>query len=185
MASEYHFTEDWFSHNIEVWRDVLSQYKDSPDVKALEVGSFQGRSAIWLLENILTHPSSTLTCVDTFQGSEEHVARQTQNMEDIFDRNTALFRSKNRLTKLKGASSQVLAGLPREPAFDIVYVDASHTEEDTYADLEAVYRLLKPSGTLIVDDYEGADGTRRATDRFQAEKNMSVVRVGWQFIARK
>lgn len=181
----YHFTEDWFSHNIDVWNRVLRDYKGAPGLKALEIGSFQGRSAIWLLENVLTHPTCQLTCVDTFQGSLEHNPKQVQGMEDIFDSNTRLFQAQGKLVKIKGASQTVVAQMPQEPTFDIAYVDGSHTEEDTYQDLVATYVLLKPKALLIVDDYEGDEGTRKATDRLQAEMNMDIVHIGWQFIARK
>jgi hypothetical protein len=72
----------------------------SVPTKALEVGSFEGRSALWMLENLLTHPDSTLTVVDTFAGSHEHVRNEkswnisVSALEARFDANTARHRHK-------------------------------------------------------------------------------------------
>ena len=64
------FTVGWGGAG-ELWSEIFKEFKDQ-EVFGLEIGSFEGRSAIWLLENILTHSNSHLTCVDTFEGSMEH-----------------------------------------------------------------------------------------------------------------
>ena len=51
---KYIFTVDWFSHNIPSWDIYLNNFKNKPNLNFLEIGSFQGRSTVWLLENILT-----------------------------------------------------------------------------------------------------------------------------------
>lgn len=53
-AKPYKFTEDWFSGNIPLWTEVLAPFKGKPDIHYLEIGVWEGRSAIWVLENILT-----------------------------------------------------------------------------------------------------------------------------------
>jgi hypothetical protein len=35
-------------------------------VNFLELGSYEGRSTVWMLESLLTHPQSHITCVDPF-----------------------------------------------------------------------------------------------------------------------
>ncbi|WP_162666955.1 class I SAM-dependent methyltransferase [Gemmata massiliana] len=61
------FTEDWFAYNVPVWARVLAPLVGKP-VRALEIGVFEGRSTVWLLENVLTHPDVSLTWTDTFGG---------------------------------------------------------------------------------------------------------------------
>jgi len=46
---KYHFLNDWFSHNIPKWRRILSKEKID---NVLEVGSNEGRSAVWIEENL-------------------------------------------------------------------------------------------------------------------------------------
>src|SRR3974390_231397 len=63
----YKFTENWFTDKIPVWTEILKEFTGKPDVTYLEVGTFEGRSSLWLLENILTHPTSKIIIVDAFQ----------------------------------------------------------------------------------------------------------------------
>ena len=64
--SEYTFTADYVSWLIPIWEQYLYEFKGKENISLLEIGSFEGRSAIWFLENILTHPTSSITCVDHF-----------------------------------------------------------------------------------------------------------------------
>ncbi|MDB5311966.1 MAG: putative rane protein, partial [Gemmataceae bacterium] len=64
------FTQDWVSSNLPVWERVLAPLVGQP-VHALEVGVFEGRSTVWLLDHVLNHPDATLTWVDTFGGGAE------------------------------------------------------------------------------------------------------------------
>lgn len=148
----YRFTEDWFDFNIPTWEVALSKFKGKESVRALEVGSFQGRSAVWLLENILTHEHSTIICVDTFEGSIEHSNEQVENMYDIFMHNIKPFTSK--VTVMKGLSQHVLRKLKPEPRFDIIYIDGDHRAASVLEDGVLAFRLLKKGGIMIFDDYE-------------------------------
>ena len=58
---QYDFTEDWFTRNIPVWTKIFEQYKGKADIKYLEIGVAEGRSLMWMLENILPHPTSQAT----------------------------------------------------------------------------------------------------------------------------
>ena len=49
---------DWFSQHLPVWENALADYGKKPGIQYLEVGVFEGRSAIWMIDNILTHSSS-------------------------------------------------------------------------------------------------------------------------------
>lgn len=64
----YKFTQDWFTGHIPVWDEALKDFKGKPNIQYLEVGVFEGRAAVWMLENILTNPSSHLTGLDLFEG---------------------------------------------------------------------------------------------------------------------
>ena len=157
------FTTDWFSGAIDGFERTLRRLP-SPPRRILEIGSWEGRSACWFLD---AFPEAHLTCVDTFEGSPEHVAAGLDigATKDRFLRNTARFG--DRVTLLEGTSSEVLFGLT-PGSFDCIYVDASHTEDDTLTDLILAFNLLAPGGALLVDDYEQAafPGVKRAVDKF-------------------
>jgi predicted O-methyltransferase YrrM len=190
---DYHFTQDWFSGAIPVWESVLAPYKGRPSVQYLEVGLYEGRSAVWMLENVLTHPTSHLTGIDVFQGP----------LKDRCLENLRRSGAGGRVTTIVEPSQVVLRRLPLE-TFEIIYIDGSHATSDVLEDAVLSYRLLKPGGVLIFDDYRwsGAlyhgpethdapsDFPKAAIDRFVQcfQLQLEVVynsRNGNQLIVRK
>jgi hypothetical protein len=67
---KYNFSEDWFTWNLPIWEEILGHLRGKPNIHYLEIGVFEGRSLIWMLENILTHPTSKATCIDVFRQSK-------------------------------------------------------------------------------------------------------------------
>ena len=67
FKNKYQFNyDDWFSKNMNIWKNYLATLKE---IKYLEIGSFEGRSAVFVgeLNNV-----EEVTCVDTFDGGDEH-----------------------------------------------------------------------------------------------------------------
>ena len=54
-------SEDWFSWNIPVWELQLASFVDRPETHYLEIGVFEGRSMLWALDHVLTHPKRKVT----------------------------------------------------------------------------------------------------------------------------
>ena len=82
--SEYKFTRDWFSWAPPVW-EQLTQHL--PNKKAfLEIGSFEGRSTTWIVENMM-EDGGEIICIDTWQGGEEHVNGEMEGAWANFDYN--------------------------------------------------------------------------------------------------
>ena len=151
----YEFTRDYFTSNIKVWSGILAPFVGQPDLRYLEVGVSEGRSALWMLENVLTHPTAFAVCVDPF--------RDSYGAEGRFYANLKKSGCANRVEVLKGYSQIVLRTLPLE-SFDIVYVDGGHRAPDVLEDGVLSYRLLKLGGVLIFDDYHWQP-TRAAMER--------------------
>lgn len=149
------FTLDWFSGNIPQWQKDLKHLEGEP-VKALEIGSFEGMATRWLLQNILTHDDSVITCIDTFGGSAEHENKvDFSEVEKRFDQNAYLpFRGK--VKKIKDTSFNALvafnSGYVNEK-YDFVYIDGSHQAKDVLTDALLVWPLVKGGGIVTFDDY--------------------------------
>jgi hypothetical protein len=58
---------------------------------------------------------------------------------------------------------------------DLVYIDADHTYEQVYRDLEFYAELLTPEGVLFGDDWADFAGVRMAVTRFAYERNLKVA----------
>ena len=141
--SSYVFTEDVFTRNVSDWENHLKEFKGKPNIHAIEIGSMQGMSAIWQLENILTDSTSTITCIDIFWDKEA---------EGLFDRNIKATGVAYKVIKLKGSSEKMLRGLNLEQ-YDYVYIDGSHIPKWVLSDAVLSWDLLKKGGLIIFDDY--------------------------------
>ncbi len=187
--SNYIFTSDWFSTNIPLWKKLLQNYKDKPNLKFLEIGSYEGRSAVWLMENILTQEDCTLTCIDTFEGSAEHTEEQKKNIEEKFIHNTKNF--KNKIIKVKGKSQERLRQLdPRITKFDCIYIDGDHLAPSVLEDIILAFPLLKKNGLLILDDYgidKKLESPKIAINAFLHiyQNNIELLYKGWQVAIKK
>jgi predicted O-methyltransferase YrrM len=109
----------------------------------LEIGSYEGRSTVWFLENILTEQGAEITCVDVFS---------EPRWELRFDHNIRVSGLGGKVRKLKGRSEDLLPELPRA-SYDIIYVDGSHEAGAVLMDALLSWTLLKPGGLLLFDDY--------------------------------
>lgn len=137
------YTTDYVSGFVADWARALAPIAGRPGVRLLEIGSFEGRSATWFLEHVLTDESSELVCVDLFSRPD---------LEARFDHNIGLADRNGQVRKLKGRSADVLASL--EPgSFDAIYVDGGHDAATVLLDALLAWKLLKPGGILIFDDY--------------------------------
>lgn len=143
-TTEAQYSVDWFDHNIPHWRAWLAPLAGKPGLRALEIGSFEGRSTSWLLQNILTDPDSRIDCLDLFDsdiGFGDYHAR--------FRANTAAW--KDRIREYPGRSYDSLKKL--EGPYDLVYVDGWHTAFGAMADGLMAWPMLKVGGVMIFDDY--------------------------------
>lgn len=157
------FTRDWFDHNIPVWKKVLRPLIGKP-VRIAEIGSFEGRSSVWLLDNILTHKDAVLVCVDTWNGSAEHDDIDMKKVEERFDSNISTYGDK--VIKYKGRSDRFLTAFYKDEdiKFDVIYIDGSHLARDVLCDAVLADKLLKPGGILIFDDYIWNGGLAHSTE---------------------
>ena len=148
------FTEDWFLRGQPMysWEPLLSPL-EGRTARILEIGSFEGMSACYLLWRL---PDARVTCIDTFQGGIEQDVELLSGLEDRFDANVSLVDA-SRVRKLVGESQRVLLNLAgADDEFDFVFVDGSHLALDVLVDAALSWRVLAQGGTLVFDDYDWA-----------------------------
>lgn len=149
---EKKFTSDWFSHNDFKWNIYLEKFKDKPCVDFLEIGSYEGMSCLWLLENILTHEKSKITCCDAFY-DEEYKEKNGRSLQEVFMVNTKEYAKK--ITLIDDYSFVSLRKLiDRENKFDFIYIDGCHSAKSVIEDAVLSFHLIKSGGIIIFDDYK-------------------------------
>lgn len=147
------FTSDWFSHHIADWEMWLSGLKGLPYLDFLEIGSYEGRSAIWLLENIINHETCRLTCVDSFF-DQEYETINGISLKNQFLQNIYPFAQQGKLTVFQNESFDALQELIKmKKQFDFIYIDGCHMAKSVLEDAVFSFRLLKNNGIMIFDDF--------------------------------
>ncbi len=150
--------------------------------KCLEVGVGFGNNS----QRIRNHlEPAELHLVDSWQVMEGSSDLYTQkNLDEAFAATQEKFANDPSVIIHRGLSQVVLKELPRAH-FDMIYIDADHTEEACYRDLLLSEPLLKADGYLCGHDYteypnnddaavaRGGYGVINAVDRFCRER-------GWQ-----
>lgn len=150
------FTSDWFSHHEQSWRNIFKAvgWNGNEEKTVVEIGSFEGRSTIWILGNLLKNDESRIYCLDTWQGGVEHVRENFGDVWSRFSENISESGWQEKVVIKKGYSKGNLLDLwHNELKADFVYVDGSHQASDVLTDLVVGFEILKSGGVMICDDY--------------------------------
>ena len=142
---------NWFARSAEFnFIDHLISYADKPNLRYLQLGAYTGDATCWLLDHILTDPSSTLTDVDTWRGSDEQ-EHEALNFDAVLDYYLSRVARYPNLTTIRGTTVDYLRTAPAEH-FDFIYIDADHTTIGVVLDAELSWPALKRGGILAFDD---------------------------------
>ena len=184
-SMRYAFTNNWFDKHVEIWKEMLAYYKPS---KVLEIGSYEGRSATFVIDQIAHARDLVLHCVDTWEGGIEHgnqgffdlnntTAKGMHEVERRFKENIsksiAAASHKVDLSIHKGLSSIELSKLISSGLsgyFDMVYVDGSHQAEDVLLDAVLAFQLTAKGGLIIFDDYTWQEPSPGGADPLRCPK---------------
>lgn len=140
---------NWFCYNLQFLVKNLPSLNSSLRVKKiLEIGSFEGRSAIFFLSYF---NNSSIDCVDTWEGSDEHNKKIFSKIESNFDQNTLKFVKQNKLKKFKQTSDFFFK--KNNELYDLIYIDGDHDAAQVSKDLKNSWNCLKNGGVLVLDDY--------------------------------
>lgn len=133
----------------------LEGMKGAP-VSVLQIGVFTGDASKWLLKNVLTHPDSTLTDVDTWEGSDEevHSAFNWGSIKKTYEDKVAEWDNK---TSQYVMTSEEFFEQNRK-TFDFIYIDGAHDALSVFNDGISAWDCLNEGGVLAFDDYTWDSG---------------------------
>lgn len=172
---QYKFTNDWFGITARaLWTDMINKIKMR---KILEIGSYEGNSTCFLIDNLSKKSPLEIHCIDTWQGGIEHSIEAMAAVEQRFLHNTglAVANAKNHvdLVTHKGSSAQELSNLVAagmQGYFDFIYVDGSHQAPDVLLDAVLGFQLLAVDGTMCFDDYLWSEDLGEKLDPVRSPK---------------
>ena len=158
--TKFDFQQNWFEMIRPEWEERTATLRGIK-LNILEVGCFEGASTTWMLDNLMNHPGSTMTVIDTFEGGMEHQETGDKSdkyhlgsLESRFWSNVAKCDNTGKLHVMKANSDDALLTLRRESSkFDFIYIDASHVATDVLHDAVLCWRMLNVYGKVVFDDY--------------------------------
>lgn len=187
------YTHDWFSYYIPIHQEFLMHLEGKENLKFLEIGSFEGLSTNWFLDNVLTDKTSKIYCIDTFEGSYEHKGLDLSSLYDIFSNNIEY--KKEQVEIFRGKSSEKLFDPKiRKEKFDFIFIDGCHESREVLEDAILSWELLKVNGIMNFDDVLWGDfqnnptkTPRLAVEAFlQTYKEyLEILYLGYQVVIRK
>lgn len=182
--AHYKFSKEWDTFHkqwIPIWTDLLSNLIEKDNVKGIEIGTFYGSCAVWLLDKVLTG-----------QGSHLYTINPIDN--EYVEPNLAPYKN---VTLIKDTSYNALIKLSNEHkpgSFDFVYIDGCHFAKYVLEDAVLSFPLLKEGGFLIFDDYNWGYNVndeklkpKLGIDTFLQVYNghYKTINIGWQVYLQK
>lgn len=181
-------SNDWFTENI----IGLEYFKDKEKLKkknlnVLEIGSYQGNSTIYFLNNLNI---KKITCVDNFEGSDEHDKSKFNDIYNNFMYNTSNYKDK---IVIKKCISKNFFKLNKNETFDLIYIDGSHHYEDVLIDAFESIKILNKNGYLVFDDFLWKYYKQKSNNPINAIKlliknnnyNLKILFTSYQIILKK
>jgi len=155
-GKDYKLGSDWFTWNAAAWVTFFKNVgwlKGEKPLKILEIGSFEGRSTVWMLENIAKHRESQIYAIDLFEEEVPYFGEAGYGR--LFQHNIKATGHAEKVVILKGDSGLLVPSLyqSHQKSFDLIFIDGSHKTIDVLADATNSFRLLKKDGYMIFDDY--------------------------------
>jgi hypothetical protein len=138
--------------------------------KAIEVGVWQGRSAVYLLEKTaIEDKTCTLDLIDIWKFDHPFVKENEGNIVDVCINNIkkAGFISCINVLQVDSSKASLLYD---DKSLDFVMVDTDHSYETTKKEIAAWCNKIKSGGYLGFDDYANPDfpGVKEAVDEYLA-----------------
>lgn len=182
-------SNDWFSNNITTWVSVFKKENIiQKKLNILEIGSYEGASAVFFL-NYFNY--ANLTCIETFNGSDEHQSIDFSKVKKNFHHNINNF--VDRINLFESRSENFFNEENNKTKYDIIYIDGSHYFDDVCKDAENSFLSLKDNGIIIFDDFLKKYYKDLKKDPIVAiikfidkhKKNIRIINVNYQIIIKK
>ncbi len=136
-------TTDYFSINAFYWNKILK--KNFKKFSYLEIGSWEGNSALYILKN---HSTSNVVCVDLWDKAEKFKDLNKKNFSNFIE-NLKNFKDRYSYHKMKSDDFFKI----NNTFFDVIYVDGWHGTTQVSNDILNSWNFLNKHGILICDDY--------------------------------
>ena len=154
------FSSDWFSGNVPAWTSFFAGLGWDPKLPktVLELGCFEGRASLWILENLLLNSASRLHCVDVFPYEDNPGSYSARHRRNVLTSPRGNMVIRHAMYSYDFLVDFVAKG----GKADFIYIDASHRSPEVLEDLVLAFQALNVGGIMICDDYLGGSPDSKA-----------------------
>lgn len=179
--TKYEITQNWFLNSeLRIFsKDYISKSQKNC---ILEIGSYEGMSAIFFSNNYLLHPESTLTCVDPH--------RETPNIpkevKGRFLRNIEKSKNFEKVNYLNMESDDFFHSNTKK--FNFIYIDGNHEYRQVFRDLNNSSKVITDDGIIWLDDFLWYPENKKENPilEFLNENNeFIIIHKGYQIAIKK
>lgn len=163
---KYKFTQNWFRPDDFI--EILKPLDIKNEIHILEIGSFEGKSSVWFIDNLLVNKKSTITCIDPWSNFIQHKDSfnsygkkdtewdfEGKNTKNIFLNNIKETGKEDQVIIKDEFSHKILPELiTQNKKYDFIYIDGNHTASFVLTDAVFSWYLLNNNGIIIFDDYK-------------------------------
>lgn len=144
--TSFKFTTEWFEANSSYWNLLKSHLVKNfgSDLNCVDVGAFEGRSLVWMAENLIGNDGS-LHVIDPVK----------ESYKDNLLHNLNVLTNNEKVELHTGDSVTELPRLYKKHGeyFHFIYIDAGKTAADNCLNALIAERMLHKNGLLVIDDY--------------------------------
>jgi predicted O-methyltransferase YrrM len=188
--SKYDFLIDWFSYNKIHLDSFIKKNIDNIE-HVLEIGSWEGMSAVYFLENLNL---KSITLIDPCPENSYKMWIKEEQFESIKNKNLNQY---DRLIKNLKATGQfekclihrntshnILPTL-KSKSYDFIFIDGVHLPEYVEFETNYAYNLLKDNGYILFDDYLITDELKNKIDELIQKYNFKIILKFRQVLVQK
>tara|TARA_A100001388_G_scaffold79077_1_gene56656 strand:+ start:371 stop:1018 length:648 start_codon:yes stop_codon:yes gene_type:complete len=186
---KYTFGRDWF-YKSEIYQQAkfFLGSKINERLKILEIGSFEGLSTTYFIDNFLSKSDSTLTTVDPFilYSENDHISLLDHIQIKNFFFNISQSKYPEKVQYL-GLTSDHFFEVNKNK-YNFIYIDGMHTKEQIPKDIINSWDSLLIDGIIWMDDYLGDNSKLKKSfdDTIASLKGKhEVIHKGYQIAIKK
>lgn len=181
MKHFYNDIHGWFTFP-DLYSRVVSQFPSGSHF--VEIGVWKGKSASYMAVEILNSKKKIqFDCIDTWEGSEEHLDVGGEAFEpNLLTNKDWLWESflsnisavKTVINPIRKHSLEAV-DLYGDNSLDFVFIDAAHDYENVTKDIQAWFPKVKDGGIIAGHDYTWGPEVKKAADDFFGAKGLPVM----------
>lgn len=182
-----HFNDNihgWFTFPT-LYNQIANHFPDNSHF--VEIGVWKGKSAAFMaVELINANKNIRFDCVDTWEGSEEHITPGSEFFEpNLVNDKDWLYKHfleniapvQHIINPIRKSSLEAVS-LYKDNSLDFVFIDASHDYENVLKDIQAWYPKIKSDiGIISGHDYSWGPEVKKAVHDFFDPLNLPVQEI--------